>query len=321
MTKWRPIITRHFVTLSLQFKLTFSVPCDLPDLAAIVEDRWYRSMSAALRFWTEPASVGYPRTPTRPQAVRRMPKRTFTQGFGGGGFQRRTRGRFNGQRRGRYAGFYRKTGYYGRYKGAVANMRGEGELKFHDIAVDDAVVAAVGGIQNAGSINLIGQATTESTRIGRKCTIRGIGWHYNYTLPEQNAVATPVLGDVLRVILYMDKQANGATAAVTDILESADWLAFNNLANKSRFRILMDKRHSLNYATLAGKFDADTYQQAEVTRYGSFYKKCNIPLEFSGTANPAAITEVRSNNLGVLLISRSGIVGFNSDFRLRFSDN
>ncbi len=245
---------------------------------------------------------------------------------------RRTRGRFNGgngggrrrapARRGRYAGYMRKSGFYGRYKGAMSNMQGPGELKFHDIGVVDAVVATAGAIANAGSINLIGQGTTESTRIGRKCTLRSIAWHWDVTLPAVIDTASPALSDVCRIILYLDKQANGATAAVTDILETADWLSFNNLANKSRFRILYDKRVTLNYSTLGPHaFAADNYDQGEVVRYGQVFKKFNIPLEFSGTAAPAAMTEVRSNNLGVLTISRSGVCAFDSDLRLRFSDN
>ena len=55
----------------------------------------------------------------------------------------------------------------------------------------------------------------------------------------------------MRVMLYHDKQANGATAAVLDILESADYQSFNNLVNSGRFRILMDRTYAMNYLTLA----------------------------------------------------------------------
>ncbi len=217
--------------------------------------------------------------------------------------------------RGRYAGYYRKAGFYGRY-----NKRdGGGELKFHDIAVDDATVSGTGDIQNAGSINLIGQGITESTRIGRKCTLRSMAWHIGLTIPEQDAQSTPVQGDTVRIILYLDKQANGATAAVTDILESADYDAFNNLANKSRFRTLCDKWITLNYAGMASD-GAGVVSQARVVRQFNMFKKLNVPLEFLGVANPAAMTEVRSNNLGVLLISRFGLMTFDSKVRIRFSD-
>ncbi len=213
------------------------------------------------------------------------------------------------------AGFTRNVGYYGRFNNP---MRPANELKFHDIDVDDAVVATGGTIQNAGSINLIGQNITESTRIGRKCTIKSIGWRFTVSLPEVDAASAPPNPDTVRVLLYQDSQANGVTAAVTDILESAHYQSFNNLANKSRFSTLMDKTVALNFTTGLG-IGADS-DYTSVRKEFSFFKKCVIPLEFSGVADPAAMTEVRSNNLGVLLISQAGVAKFDSKFRLRFSD-
>ncbi len=286
-------------------------------------------MSAAARFWGDLTPIprpGYPTTPTRMsnwRGARRLAggKRSASMAFGGG-FTRRTRGRFNGGMRGRYAGFYRKGGYYGRY-----NKKGNGELKFYDVAMDDAVIDSAGTIQDptnpgpaAAQESIVGikQGTGESERIGRKCTIRSIGWRFDVSLPEQDAVATPSSGDVVRIILYQDKQTNGATATVLGILETADYQSFNNLANTSRFKTLMDKTMTINYETLASD-NANVVSQGNVLRQFSFFKRCNIPLEFSSTTG--ALTEIRSNNVNVLLISRAGIAGFASQFRIRFSDN
>ncbi len=203
----------------------------------------------------------------------------------------------------------RVGGYYGRYahKG--------GELKFHDVDLDDPVVAT-GGVVTA-SVNLIAQGVGESQRVGRKCTIKSIQWRYRSLVPEVDAAADPAALEALRIIMYVDKQANGATAAVTDLYESGDLHAFRNLSNTSRFTILCDKIVELNYMTLASD-SANVVSQGTVSYEGVFYKKCNIPLEFD--AATGAITEIRSNNIGVLIISNSGIGGFNSKIRLRFSD-
>lgn len=205
------------------------------------------------------------------------------------------------------AGRNRTGGYYGRFGAA------SGELKFFDVTLDDAVVAATGTITD--SLNKIAQGTTESERDGRKCVISHIGWRFEISLPEIDAVATPASGDVLRIILYCDKQANGATAAVTDILELANYQSFNNLANTSRFRTLYDRVITINYATLASDNSA-VVSQANVIRSGAMFKKVKVPLEFSATTG--AMSEIRSNNLGVLLISRNGLCAFNSHLRLRF---
>ena len=193
-----------------------------------------------------------------------------------------------------------------------------GELKFLDVATDDAVVAAGATIQNAGTQNLIVQGITENQRIGRKCTIRSIHWKYRVDLPEVGPVASPNTIDEVRVILYWDKQANKLTAAGTDVLETATPRSFRNLANAGRFVILLDKLHTLNWTTLASDA-AGAYRQAEVVREFSFNKQCNIPIEFSGA--DGTMDEITSNNIGVLLIGTNGAAGFLSTMRLRFSDN
>ncbi len=204
----------------------------------------------------------------------------------------------------------RVGGYYGRFAGT------RGELKFHDVDLDDAVVATVGTI--TPSINLIAQGTTESERIGRKCTLKSVEWRYQMLLQEQDAVTTPASGDTLRTIIFVDKQANGATAVVLDLLESASWQSFYNLSNQNRFVILFDKLHTNNYAGLASDNVTVVSQALNVKNY-SWKKRCNIPLEFSNTTG--ALTEIRSNNIGVLVISATQSMKLDSKFRLRFDDN
>ncbi len=194
-----------------------------------------------------------------------------------------------------------------------------GELKFLDLTIVDAGVSATGAITD--SVNLIPQGVDESERVGRKCTLRSIGWRFDYSLAAQADVADLSNGDVLRVLLYLDKQANGATAVVATaagILETADYRAFNNLANTSRFRTLMDRTYSIN-RQVAMTDGASTGSSPQIVMHDSFFMKVNIPLEFDLAAG--AITEIRSNNVGVLLISRNAVVDFNSVMRIRFSDN
>ncbi len=203
------------------------------------------------------------------------------------------------------AGFDRTGGYYGRYANG-------GELKFHDVDLDDATIAT--GVNVTATVNIIPQGVTESDRVGRMCTIKSIGWRYRVSMPT---IATLSSDDTVRVIMYLDKQANGATIGTTDLLETADFQSFNNLSNSKRFRILHDKVYAMNYR--AGGGDGTANDAAPFGINATFFKKCNIPIEFSSTTG--AIGEIRSNNIGVLLISEAGVAGFNSKIRLRFSDN
>lgn len=195
-----------------------------------------------------------------------------------------------------------------------------GELKFHDVDVTDTTVSAAGSIQNSGTLNIIPQGTTEAQRVGRKCTIRSIGLRYDVSLPVNDNTGTPNSGDVLRVIVYLDKQCNGATAAFADILEAVDYKSFNNLSNKGRFRTLLDRTHAINYAGL-GSESAGSVSQAAVVHTYSFFKKCTIPIEYDNSVTTGALTSIRSNNIGILLITRSGVAGFDASFRFRFSDS
>ncbi len=190
-----------------------------------------------------------------------------------------------------------------------------GELKFHDLDIDDSVIAAGGNIAE-DSVLTIAQGTSESQRIGRKLILKSIGWRFFITLISTSVPADT--SDVVRVILYLDKQANGATAAVTDILETSDFQSFNNLANKSRFRTLMDRTFALS--ATAGSFDGTNDQFGEFKVSNTFFKNVNIPIEYDNSLTTGVITTMRSNNIGVLLLSQSGTSQFGSKMRLRFSD-
>jgi len=220
----------------------------------------------------------------------------------------------------RNGGLRRTSGFAAaRLRAAPAVAAGDvvPELKFHDVDLDDAAIDTGGTV--TPTINIIAQGTTESTRIGRKCAIRNINWRYRMSLAELDAGGSPNNGDVVRVIMYLDKQANKATAAVTDLLESANFQSFNQLANKGRFRVLHDKVYDMNYLTLASD-NAGVVSSAQVQMSGEFYAKCNIPIEYDNSATDGSIGTITSNNLGVLLIGATGAAGFDSKIRLRFSD-
>lgn len=202
----------------------------------------------------------------------------------------------------------RVGGYYGRFQ------THKGELKFHDLVVDSSPILEAGEIFS--SLNNIPQGTGESQRIGRKCNLKSVEWRYNLQLPATDGVAVAAAGDNIRLIMYIDKQANGGVATVANILEIADDNSFYNLTNQNRFVILMDKNHDLNYITLAGA--AANVSQSNVIHKYQFRKLCNIPVEFDGT--DGTINEIRSNNLGLLLISSTGTGRIFSRIRVRYND-
>ncbi len=190
------------------------------------------------------------------------------------------------------------------------------ELKFHDLDIDDASIAANGTIAQVSCLT-IAQGTTESERIGRKVVVKSINWRYSIsTIVASTSTATEPL--TVRVVLYLDKQTNGATATVTGILESDDYQSFNQLANKSRFRTLMDRTHTLNPNGIAGDGSANDFNG--FTENYTFFKKVSIGVEYDNTFTTGVIGTMRSNNIGVLLLGKNTGGVFDSKMRIRFSD-
>lgn len=241
-------------------------------------------------------------------------KRKRSGPFGGGGTVAvysapKASGGPQKKRRKTGSGYSRTGGYYGRFT-ASGN-----ELKFYDVAVSDGAISASGAILASGSINNIAQDTTESTRIGRACTLTSFHMRWTVKVPYVNDAALPSNGDSVRMIIYIDKQCNGATAAVTDILETADIHSFRNLANSNRFRVLSDKITLLNYTNITSEAPGTVTCHA-YSKEMTMNKTVNIPLEFNGITG--ALTEIRSNNVGILLISENGAASMGGIVRWRF---
>ena len=123
--------------------------------------------------------------------------------------------------------------------------------------------------------------------------------------------------DRCRVVVFLDKQANGTPATVAEILAQADIQSFRNLAYSSRFRVLSDKVWALS------KYNADTGIGTTLSTMISYKmnKSVNIPITYDSTTTDGAIGTIQSNNIGVLIISETGEVRFRWRARIRFADS
>lgn len=208
--------------------------------------------------------------------------------------------------KGRERGFLRTGGFYGRFSGPDA------EMKFFDTAVSFNI-DATGEVPATGQWNLIPQGVTESTRVGRKCVLTSI--HFRGTALYSPGAAA-IACDAAYIYVVLDKQANGAAAAITDVLTSNNIaVSMVNLANSERFRIL--KKIPLVFNTGAGV----TTAYAPMIKKIEFFKKCHIPLEFSSTTG--AITELKSNNVFILAgtaTASDDLINVVGTCRVRFSD-
>ncbi len=184
------------------------------------------------------------------------------------------------------------------------------ERKSFDTAVALGV-GATGGLF-IDSLCHVPQGTDDTERIGRKITITNV----NLRLNAQKAQDATEAADVWRCIIYIDNQANKATAAVEDILTAAGTNTFRNLDNAKRFNVIYDKTENIASTV----YDA-TNNLAEVKNrwFSTFhYSKEGIPITFTGAAG--VIGEITEKNIGLLWINLSGKTSLNGICRIRYTD-
>ncbi len=208
------------------------------------------------------------------------------------------------------------------------------EKKFYDfsLAVADLTQNGVFAVKTGGvtadSTTLvdIAQGVTENQRIGRKCTITNIYLRMNFQFDfDANAdiLTARLAREVVRVIVYWDKQCNGAAATAAQLLEGATptYNAFRNLANKKRFVFLYDKMFTWSTTVIAVGLNASVQSEILQKDYTvKISKKVFMPIEFESTTG--AITEIRSNNIGMIFFTKYGarMSVVVSQCRIRFTD-
>lgn len=256
-----------------------------------------------------------------------MPKRTHVGGPYSRNKRRKTSSSFYGKP---VRGYYRRSGYYGRFRRrGLINRRGYStvalpEKKYFDSATVSGTVSNTGTILQT-SINLVSQGNAPNQMIGRKIVIKRISARIicnlanaaNATLSNLNG------GEQMRLMMILDKQANGAAPAVTDILDGTNWMDFFKLENSKRFQLL--KEWEFDFQQDIGHNDTatDVYFTGKQKMSAKWSKKCNYTIEFASNAGTRVITDVKSNNIlwvGVTNISSTSIT-MDLKTRIRFYDD
>lgn len=187
------------------------------------------------------------------------------------------------------------------------------ELKYFDTTLSFNFDATP-EVPATGQLVLIPQGVTDTTRVGRKCTIKSI--QLRGTVLFAPAAAAAAASTNVYMYLVLDKQTNGAAAGYTDVMLGANIATgFTNLTNQDRFVIL--KRLKWNLTSQAGA----TTGFANIAKSFDYYTKCNYNIEYSSTTG--AIGEIRSNNLFLLAGSdgqSDDTVSMSGQCRVRFDD-
>jgi len=226
------------------------------------------------------------------------------------------------RRTGNYAGVARA------YPGSKVPLASRGyrlntaEKKVYDIDASTVSADTTGSIV-ACCFPVLG--TDMTNRVGRKIQIKSIqgrGIVRTERSELMTAAATPA--QMVRYIILVDMQPNGALPALTDILKTAHPASPLNLNNRDRFKILLDKQWALDpyyLNTTATTAAASMNNQCKVFKY---YKKCNVETIFNGT-NGGTIADITSGAvlrviLGNQAVDADDTAEITSSVRVRFTD-
>jgi len=152
-------------------------------------------------------------------------------------------------------------------------------------------------------LNGMAPGTSALTRNGQKIKCVSL------TLNAFTTIAAAAQATLVRCMLVLDKQPNGATFSTTDLLATNSVTSVRNIGNARRFVVLYDRRFSLSVNGPA---------QANI----SVFRKLSFHTEYN-TGTAGTIADIQTNALFLFLQSSEATLtpDFSYSFRLRFVDN
>lgn len=166
-------------------------------------------------------------------------------------------------------------------------------------------------IPATGQLVPINQGAEQDDRIGRKIVVKSL-------LIKGTLLYTPTLGTEPETTCYLyvvlDRQTNGAAAAITDIFTStAGNTALPVVANNKRFKVIKAMMFDL---PLISSSTSNVSPPVQVAM--QYYKKLNVEIDYADTGS--AIGSITSNNLFLVAgsVGADDKVAFSGAARIRF---
>jgi len=179
------------------------------------------------------------------------------------------------------------------------------ELKFIDITAAPAVITTAGSLE---LLSQIANGNGQSERVGRRINLVDI--HLRFSLYPSDDFDS----NYSRVLMFIDKQSNGAAPAITDVLTTSTYYSLLNPININRFQVLYDSvRHSTfnNNATLSIASTPTHFIETRKSLKGR-------SIMFKGTGS--TVSSIDSGAVYLLTISSSAAMTYQTTSRLRYTD-
>lgn len=159
-------------------------------------------------------------------------------------------------------------------------------------------------------LNGMQQGPGASQRVGQTITLRSLEIR-GYCAADTQAVN----GQIVRYLVFLDRQANGAVpAAATDILSTNNVAGMRALTYRKRFKIILDKTYQL------GIFAGDE-SQAHFHHYLKFRRP--IKQEFN-VGNAGTVADIATNSMYLLVLGTEAPGNTDAlyamNVRLRYTD-
>lgn len=162
-------------------------------------------------------------------------------------------------------------------------------------------------------LNGVATGTDYTNRIGRKIIVNSMLIRGNFS----NVInVTDSDGAILRLMVICDEQPNGAAPIITDILQTAHYLAPANLNNRGRFKILYDKFLTMNSWSHSGGVLATGSPGPKTFK---LYKRLTLPVIFNGTG--ATVGSIQTNSIYLVALCSNTTCNFEFNSRIRFVDS
>ncbi len=221
-----------------------------------------------------------------------------------GSFGRRTRFRVSRPRYGRFGRITSNMRFRPKIKRRSyrrGNIRSGGvlkpELKWYDRTMNDALTTTlfnVGG--NTKALNTMIQGTGEQERIGMRAIIKSVYiWGYIQITGQTLAALVTDGNQMVRLMLFVDHQPNGATFTPGDVLETAnDVTSLKNMDQAQRFTVLYNKNVSINLNQSSSTTADRVFLMTKRVPF-KIYKKLQFLTSYENTTE--AISSISSNAL------------------------
>ncbi len=210
----------------------------------------------------------------------------------------------------------------------IANLRIGGfigiETKFVDFERPITTIASTwagGELDEATAlaVSAIAQGDGESNRDGRKANLLSVHLKGFIRIASQEAQANPVFGGIVRLILVLDKQTNGAQLNAEDVVTvtTQDINAWRNLQNSQRFRILKDQRFDMSVSNMS-TFQANDFSTSQQEVPFEFHVVFKKPIVVNHTGTTAVVASIADNSIHLIGMSTLAIHQISYVSRVRF---